>query len=1369
MSLIPLLGQLWSRHSPSNESAQRRRSRKASSKRGLMFDSLEDRRVMAITPIALSDFTDPLVLDFQAVPTGPIAANASAFQAIGISSITSTSDADVDSFSTASPSATRSLGATTTGLKVIDPNGSDRFGNNQTYTINFAQPQSRFGFTNDDSGGSNFDFDIVLFSGATQVDTARLLAPIFGRNALYFGSTIAFDRVVISNRWGDGFVIDDLTTEAPAAPTVTAPTFINVVEDQASALTGISFAAVGTGSVTASFSVPGGTLTATSGGNVTVSGSGTTALTLNGSIADINGFLSGNNLKFQTALNATASVTLTIGINDNGISGMPARTASTTTSLNVSGVNDDPIATLPFVSPVEDTPIDLTGFSISDIDSSGPFGVNIRVSDAAGVLTLRTDVAGGLTSGNLLNNGTSSLFITAASLAAINATLSATHGLVYTPANNFNGSALFAVDVLSDGDFGSDVGNVDSWFVSAVNDSPTNTVPGNLNIVTDVTTPISGTSITDIDDGGANVSVTLSALHGTLSVDSTVVGGLSAAHISGNDFATITITAPLSLINTTLAAPSGLQYRSDANYTGPDSLTVTTDDLGNFGSGGPQTAVNTVSILVAAANQAPTISPPASFSATQNLASPLNGLSFADVDAGSGSVTATFTVASGTLNATSGGNVTVSGSGSGTLSLSGAIADINTFISAGNLTFTEANLGAVSLSIEINDNGNSGLGGPMSVSVSTTINVATPPTVSIDDLTVNEGAGTATFTVRLSAASGQTITVNYATADDSAVDGEDYATKSGTLTFAPGATTATFTVSILDDSIDEPDQGFFINLNSPTNATIADGQGLGTITDNDAAPTVSVGDSTVTEGDNLSFIVSLSAPSQQVISVFAQTEPGTAARDDDFGWGNVTLTFNPGQTAIGVLVNTVDDVLDENTETMTLELTLPTNVTIVDASGEGTINDNDPTPTVSIDDVTVNEGAGTATFTISLSAASGRTATVSYATTNNSALSGLDYTAKSDAVTFAPGETTKTITIDILSDVIFEQTQTFFVNLSSPTNATIADGQGEGTIVDPFSTLSPGTAGIFPDPDFQGQRILAIRGSSRNDNIVVSPTSGGKIQVVFNGKGLGAFSASSFHSIAAYGQAGNDTIVVSSAITKPAQLFGNAGNDTLNGGSGKDTLWGGSDNDRLFGNNGGDELHGEVGDDALYGQAGDDSLFGEQGVDRIWGEAGKDTISGGDGNDSLYGGAENDLVRGDADKDLIYGDSGNDVLLGGTGTDNVLGGTGRDIVIGGDDKDTLQGDAGEDIVIGGSTNHDGSDAALIAILTEWAGAGSYAARITALKTAGGFNLVPGVDVFHDGDGDSLKGNGDKDWFHFLTSEGDSTDQVVSGGDTEIAN
>lgn len=111
------------------------------------------------------------------------------------------------------------------------------------------------------------------------------------------------------------------------------------------------------------------------------------------------------------------------------------------------------------------------------------------------------------------------------------------------------------------------------------------------------------------------------------------------------------------------------------------------------------------------------------------------------------------------------------------------------------------------------------------------------PAISINDVSVNEGnSGTtnATFTVSLSNASSQTITVNYATADNTATAGNDYINASGTLTFTPGQTSQTLNVGIKGDVFNEDTVSFNVNLTAPTNATISDGQGVGTILDDDA-------------------------------------------------------------------------------------------------------------------------------------------------------------------------------------------------------------------------------------------------------------------------------------------------------------------------------------------------------------------------------------------------------------------------------------------------------------------------------------------------------------------------------------------------------
>jgi hypothetical protein len=569
------------------------------------------------------------------------------------------------------------------------------------------------------------------------------------------------------------------------------------------------------------------------------------------------------------------------------------------------------------------------------------------------------------------------------------------------------------------------------------------------------------------------------------------------------------------------------------------------------------------------------------------------------------------------------------------------------------------------------------------------------PTLSINDVTVNESDGTATFTVSLSSPSSFPVTVNYSTADGTATAGNDYTAASGTLTFAPGEAAKTISVPIVKDNIHEGEmtgeETFFLNLTNPTNATISDGQGIGIIQDpvrlesnghyyevifvtnppqglqwleaaaratfwhsfhgiqghlatihivqeqmlinnlrldlpqdkntcwiglhrlshdspwewvtgepsptegfafwygnegegapnnidqwyammcnwdedtsgrwgsfgngvevyadafaveypdppptadagqdqsvivgmpvsldggsssdpdgdyplvfswqissapdgstvalnnpdsvtpsftpdvpgtyvialvvddsygvsgspdqvvvtvENLLPTLSINDVTVIENGGIAnFTVSLSSPSSFPVTVHYTTADGTATAGTDYTAISGTLTFAPGETTKTIIVPIVDDLIYEGDETFYLYLDTPTNATISDDQGMGTIVDNDELPTLSINDVTVIENGGIANFTVSLSSPSSFPVTVNYSTADGTATAGTDYTAISGTLTFAPDETTKTIIVPIVEDDIYEGNETFSLNLSNPTNATISDDQGIGTIL----------------------------------------------------------------------------------------------------------------------------------------------------------------------------------------------------------------------------------------------------------------------------------------------------------------------------------
>jgi len=327
------------------------------------------------------------------------------------------------------------------------------------------------------------------------------------------------------------------------------------------------------------------------------------------------------------------------------------------------------------------------------------------------------------------------------------------------------------------------------------------------------------------------------------------------------------------------------------------------------------------------------------------------------------------------------------------------------------------------------------------------------PALSIADVAANEGnAGPATFTftVSLSAASGQTVTVNYATADGSALAPGDYQSAAGALTFAPGETSKTIDVFVNGDSAFESNETFVLNLTGPDNATLANSQATGTITNDDNVPSVSIGDVTVTEGGSATFTVTLSNASAQAVTVLFATADGTATSPADYAAAAGTVTFDPGQVSKTITVDTVDDALNELPETFVVNLNNPTNAFIGDGLGAAKLNDNDPEPSLGIGDVAAHEGAtGTTalTFTVTLSAVSGRAVTVNYTTADGTAEAPGDYQATSGTLTFAAGELSQTITVQLVGDLLDEPNETFVVNLSGPAGATLAKSTGTGTIL----------------------------------------------------------------------------------------------------------------------------------------------------------------------------------------------------------------------------------------------------------------------------------------------------------------------------------
>ena len=216
-----------------------------------------------------------------------------------------------------------------------------------------------------------------------------------------------------------------------------------------------------------------------------------------------------------------------------------------------------------------------------------------------------------------------------------------------------------------------------------------------------------------------------------------------------------------------------------------------------------------------------------------------------------------------------------------------------------------------------------------------------------------------------------------------------------------------------------------------------------------AALGVSIGDVTVAEGGVARFVLRLSALPETAVTVDWRTRDGTAVAGEDFtGVGQwQTVTFAPGQLHRVVEVQTSSDAVFEHEETFSVELGNPVGAVLDDGTGEASLQNSTPRPRVSIDDVQVDEG-GAAVFTVSLDKVSGADVTVEWTTHDGVAVSGDDYTGVDQAqtLTIPAGQQSGTISVRTLDNGAWKDDNHFFVALSNPVGAVLADGKGKAVI-----------------------------------------------------------------------------------------------------------------------------------------------------------------------------------------------------------------------------------------------------------------------------------------------------------------------------------
>ena len=336
--------------------------------------------------------------------------------------------------------------------------------------------------------------------------------------------------------------------------------------------------------------------------------------------------------------------------------------------------------------------------------------------------------------------------------------------------------------------------------------------------------------------------------------------------------------------------------------------------------------------------------------------------------------------------------------------------------------------------------------------------------ITAQDNSVVEGTGgtnSIQFTVSLTRATSQSVSVNYETYASNdrnpaarATSGTDFTPVSGTLVFAPNQTTRTFTVPITTDAINELDENFRVRLFNPSNAIFANNAeqifATGTIIDDDAAGVISMARASMDVPENVSggrvnvlvnFTPDRGTKQVRPVTVNFTTIPNTAQQEgqrDYFGKSG-TLTFNPGTTQLSIPIEIVNDNIRENDEDFTVSLSDPNGATLgPQFQTTVTIKDNEALPLVRIapgSKVSYVEGATTQNFVLTLLAPSQSDVTVNYAFVDGSAINDSDYSGQNGSVTFrAGGSQSISVPFKILDDNIYEGSENFTIKLTKVTN-----------------------------------------------------------------------------------------------------------------------------------------------------------------------------------------------------------------------------------------------------------------------------------------------------------------------------------------------
>ncbi|MEX2142228.1 MAG: hypothetical protein WD894_23370 [Pirellulales bacterium] len=465
-------------------------------------------------------------------------------------------------------------------------------------------------------------------------------------------------------------------------------------------------------------------------------GAADATMTFTGTVANINTALNG--LSFAPTSNYNGAASLQIVTDDQGNTGSGGALSDTeTVNITVNAVNDAPVNTIPVPqSTNEDTALVFSSgngnlISIADLDA-GASPVQVTLTATNGAISLNGTAGLSFSTGDGAADATMTFTGTVAN---INTAL---NGLSFAPTSNYNGAASLQITTDDQGNTGSGGALTDTETVNitvnAVNDAPVNTIPVPQSTNEDTALVFSSgngnqISIADPDAGGSPVRATLTATNGAVTLNGTA--GLIFSTGDGTGDSTMTFTGTVANIN---AALNGLSFTTPSNFSGAASLQITTNDQGNTGSGGALSDTETVNITVNAVNDAPSATVPGTQSSQTQLfvfsSAQGNAITLSDLDANAGAVEVTLVATNGALTlASTSGIVFIQGDGTddSLMVIRGTLANLNAALDG--LQF-QASDTAAALDITVNDQGNTGAGGAMSVARHIDISQAplTPPT-----------------------------------------------------------------------------------------------------------------------------------------------------------------------------------------------------------------------------------------------------------------------------------------------------------------------------------------------------------------------------------------------------------------------------------------------------------------------------------------------------------------------------------------------------------------------------------------------------------------------------------------------------------------